>query len=76
MSHIELDWNDCDGYAELAHAKRRAKADLDDYFANHYEWDDERYHELIFNALMVLRDELLPWICWGVGRDKFSWEWE
>jgi hypothetical protein len=56
----KLDWNDYDGDAELARVKRKAKATLALYL-EHFEWDDGREGQLVFEAVMVLRDELLAW---------------
>jgi hypothetical protein len=47
-----LDWSDCDGPAELAHAKQRARQMLDDFYANRIEFNDS-----FFDCMDLLADE-------------------
>ena len=62
---IKPDWNDCDGHAELAKAKRKAKASL--VHIVDYRGDDgwenapERNREIVLACIHVLRDDLLAW---------------
>jgi hypothetical protein len=55
---MKPDWKDCDGDAELAHAKRKAKATLAHILEDHYV-GDQRLIPILINCLDALRDELL-----------------
>ena len=65
----QLDWNDCDGIAELVLAKRRAKAMLAHYlryfdnlgYPEYDDWSDQRAREFVYETVLELRDELADW---------------
>jgi hypothetical protein len=60
-----LNWSDCNGAAELEHAKQQAKATLSHMLEYHGDlsWEDypEGNREIVIACVMVLRDELVAW---------------
>jgi hypothetical protein len=60
-----LNWNDCNGDAELDHAKQRAKTTLAHMLECHGDLGWEEYpegnRETVIACVMMLRDELIAW---------------